>query len=109
MDHAVSLPKSDRIRTLAWWGQAMCAAGIAMSLGTLALALLHAGWRDHFMFGGMQLNGGRPLPLSETARQSIVLLMLPPVLCQSFALWTGWQLFKGYRDGEIFTESAAAV
>ncbi len=100
-------PPPDRIRWLAWWGQLMCGACLVTSLGTLVLALLHTGWRDHLLFGGMQVNGGPPLPLTEAARQQLVFILLPIVLCQAFAMAAAWRLFRGYRRGEIFTSSAA--
>jgi hypothetical protein len=100
-------PMSDRIRKLALLGEIMCGLGIVMTVGSVMLAMVNAGWRDHMMFGGMQFNGGPPLPITAAARQLMVYLMVMPVLCQSFALWMGLQLFRGYRNGEIFTQSAA--
>jgi hypothetical protein len=45
--------------------------------------------------------------LPEDVRRKIVLIMALPILVQSLALWTGLQLFRGYRRGEIFTLHAA--
>jgi hypothetical protein len=97
---------SPRIRRLAAWGQAMCAAGIVISLGTLLLALVHPGFRDHMMFGGLQINDGPPFRLSETGQLSIIMVAFPIAICHSLALLFGFQLFRGYRSGEIFTPAA---
>jgi hypothetical protein len=101
-------PATQRIRTLASWGQAMCVIGIAMSAGSIGLALLNTEWRDFIVFGGLQMNGAAPLPLSDAMRQSIALSMIPPAACQAFALLSGWQLFQGFRRGEIFSKHAAS-
>jgi hypothetical protein len=98
---------SERIRKLALWGQGMCVMGMAIPLGTLLMAMISPTWRDHFVFGGMQMNGGPPVPLDEAMRKNIVYLMVVPILCQVLALGAGWKLFGGYRRGEIFTQSAA--
>jgi hypothetical protein len=106
LDTASTGRPTDRIRHLAGWGQVMCAAGIVLTLGITLLALMSADLRDHIMFGGLQINGGAPFPLSTTARQTILLMMLPGTLCNALALWAGYQLFGSYRDGEIFTQTA---
>jgi hypothetical protein len=106
---ASSAPTTQRIRSLARWGEIMCGLGLLMLFGTLTMALLSSGWRDMIMFGGLQKDGGVPFPLPEEARRKLVLIMVLPTLVQGFALWTGLQLFRGYRRGEIFTLNAARL
>jgi hypothetical protein len=103
----MNTPTTQRIQSLARWGEVMCGLGVLMSVGTFVVALLHSGWRDMVMFGGLQKDGGMPFPLPEAARRDILLLFLLPTLVQVFALWSGLQLFRGYRRGEIFTLNAA--
>jgi Protein of unknown function (DUF2975) len=98
---------SNRIRTLALWGEILCLIALATAVCALAAALISPAWRDNIMFGGMQINNGPPLPLSEETRHAMVFLALPAVACQSLALFMGWQLFRGYRRGDIFTVAAA--
>jgi hypothetical protein len=102
----VKLP-SDKIRMLAWWGQLMCVICLATSLGSVVLAIADKGWRDHMLFGGTLVNGAPPVPLPEELRAQLVFILLPIVLCQAFAFTAAWLLFRGYRQGEIFTSSAA--
>jgi Protein of unknown function (DUF2975) len=105
-DTASTEAQADRIKLLARWGQIMCLAGIVMAVGTVLLAMVHQGFRDHLMFGGLQVNGGAPFPLSENVRQTMIQSLLLPTLCQALALWFGFRLFSGYRSGEIFTCAA---
>jgi Protein of unknown function (DUF2975) len=100
---------TQRIRVLAGWGAIMCGLGLAILIGNFAAALASDGWRDMFMFGGLQKDGGVPIPVSDDARRKFVWIMALPTLVQSFAMWTGLQLFCGYRRGEIFTSSAARL
>jgi hypothetical protein len=98
---------SRRIRGLALAGELACWVALAVVVGTWLLALLHAEWRDHIMFGGLTIDGQPPLILNEATKLKIALLMLFPVVMQSTAIWFGLLLFKGYRRGEIFTPKAA--
>jgi hypothetical protein len=100
---------TQRIRFLAQWGAIICGLGLAILIGTFAAALLNPGWRDMIMFGGLQKDGGVPIPVSEEARRRFVMIMAVPTAVQSFAMWTGLQLFLGYRRGEIFTLKAARL
>jgi Protein of unknown function (DUF2975) len=98
---------SDRIRQLAWWGQMICAVSIAIMIGTFVLALISESWRAEVVFGGTEIDGKPLLPLNANGQLSVIFAVLPALMCQLAALWFGWQLFRGYRRGEIFTQSAA--
>jgi Protein of unknown function (DUF2975) len=99
---------SDRIRHLAWWGQAMCLLSMAVPAVMLTAAIFDDSMRSFFLFGGAQIDGKPPLPLSPNAQKLVVFSILPVLLCHIFALWSGFQLFSGYRRGEIFTQRAAS-
>jgi Protein of unknown function (DUF2975) len=105
----LSTTTTQRIRSLALWGELVCGLSILVLLGTTGAAMLDPIWRDTMMFGGIQLNGAPPIPFSKEARECLLLLSIPAVLCQAFALWVGMLLFRGYRRGEIFARSSAKL
>jgi Protein of unknown function (DUF2975) len=100
-------PSSVRIRRLAWWGQVMCAISLAVPIAVVLLSLLSESWRAYFMFKGLQVDGKAPIPMSPDTQRLVILASLPAILCQTFAMWSGWKLFSGYRRGEVFTQGAA--
>jgi hypothetical protein len=84
----------------------MCGLGIAILILIPIIALANTEWRDHVMFGGLQVDGGPPLQLTERTRWILISGAVPSLLCQIYALWCGIVLFQGYRMGEVFTAAA---
>jgi hypothetical protein len=97
---------SQRIQRLAFWGQVVCGLALALIVGSYVAAFLSSPMRDQLLFGGLMVNGSPPIALSEAARQHILVVMAPAILCQSIAIYFAFTLFRGYRTGDIFSSAA---
>lgn len=94
-----------RIQQLALWAEWVCNLALAFVLGITILSILSADLRDDLFFGDFQTSDSA-FPFDAATRKAMFYLSIPPTICLMFAVYKARQLFRGYRNGDIFTESA---